>query len=724
EAVVTSVADDPNIPRGHQASQVGLRSGFAFPIKSRGEVLGVCEFFADRVMAIDEHQLRTYELVGQEIGQLIDRLRSSAKLEESERKFKAIFDQTYEFIGLLSPDGILLDANRTALEFVGAKAGDVIGKHFWETPWWTHSGELQETLKAAIKKAASGEFIRFESTHPSPDGSVRHFDVSIKPIFDGVGKVVLLIPEGRDMSEKREAEQRVSEFYSTVSHELRTPLTSIRGSLGLIEGGLTGTLSEKTLRLIKIARTESDRLIRLINDILDLRKIEAGMLELKKTTIESQLLVQRTIDGIRGMAESNGISLAAELNTAGPVFCDEDRVIQVLTNLASNAIKFSDHGGDVILRLDPGSGNTFRFSIIDHGMGIPKEQMHKLFGRFQQIDQSDRRQKEGTGLGLAITKAIVEDHGGQICVESEVGKGSTFWFELPATFTPVSTVTQESGPLTHVRPALIVEDDNNIAEILTAHLVANGFEVVHVQTLAEARERLTRYKPLIVLLDLTLPDGNGLDLLSSLNSDEYKDVPVVIITAMERDGAVTISHPVLIDWITKPFNETRLQNALDRAREQIGLAQVLVVEDDPATREILKQHLESLGVDCLEASNGVEALEAFRKSNPDLVILDITIPQPDGFAVVDTLRKEANGMKPLIVYTALDLTESQKSELKLGITAHLTKSAASPEQLTDTIREFLDGLLLRKPKDQLAIVDQSDETTTYRRKAAHELRET
>ena len=154
-----------------------------------------------------------------------------------------------------------------------------------------------------------------------------------------------------------------------------------------------------------IARQECDRLVRLINDILDLRKIESGMLELKKTTVETQELIKRTIDGIRGMAQGAQVELVAELNTGGPIFCDQDRIIQVLTNLSSNAIKFSAQGARVILSLSPGEGSAFRFCVKDHGSGIPANQMHKLFGKFQQLNQSDGRPKEGTGLGLAISKA-------------------------------------------------------------------------------------------------------------------------------------------------------------------------------------------------------------------------------------------------------------------------------------------------------------------------------
>lgn len=621
------------------------------------------------------------------------------RIAESERKFRAIFDQTFQLIGLLAPDGTLLEANRTALDLAGAERKDVIGLPFWECPWWAHSKELQEQLKQSVEEAASGKFVRFETSHPDSNGEMISIDFSLKPVLDEQGKVVMLIPEGRDISESKEAERRVRDFYSTVSHELRTPLTSIRGSLGLIEGGLAGEVPPKAARLINIARSESDRLIRLINDILDLRKIEAGKLELKKATVDVQTLVEKSMDGMRGMAADAGIALKSETLTNGPTECDEDRILQVLSNLISNAIKFSPPGSEVLLSVEPGVGHSFRFNIVDKGPGIPADQMHKLFGKFQQLDQGDTRKiQKGTGLGLAITKSIVELHGGSIGVESKVGDGTTFWFELPASFKPKHVKTPSEPQAIH--PALIVEDDDRIAEILEEHLLQDGFKVARVATLQEAREKLSQITPLVIILDLKLPDGDGLDLLKSLSEDSARSkIPVVIVTASTQGDTSTFGHPAVIDWITKPFSEDQLHYALSCAREKIGPARVLIVEDDPSTRAVLSEQLSALGIRCLEAADGAEALTRFRGENPDLIILDLVIPPPNGYDVVDILRNEKNGVKPLIVYTASDLSEEQKRKLQLGLTAHLTKGTTTQDHLLNTVRQFLNGLLEQEPKE-------------------------
>jgi len=263
-----------------------------------------------------------------------------------------------------------------------------------------------------------------------PDGEERWLWARLSSMFDEHGKLTGLCGVTNDITERKEAEKRVSEFYSTVSHELRTPLTSIRGALGLIEGGLAGEISEKGATLIKIARTESDRLIRLINDILDIRKIQAGMLELKKQRIAAEALIMQTVDSLQGIADEGQIVLETRIDSTGFINCDRDRIVQVLNNLISNAIKFSQAHSKVLVVLKDGEPDNLRIEVIDHGMGISTKNLQKLFVMFQQLDSSDSREKGGTGLGLAISKAIIETHSGQIGVESELGVGSKFWFEL------------------------------------------------------------------------------------------------------------------------------------------------------------------------------------------------------------------------------------------------------------------------------------------------------
>ena len=233
----------------------------------------------------------------------------------------------------------------------------------------------------------------------------------------------------RDITERKEVEERVKDFYSMVSHELRTPLASIRTALGLMES-FTDELSDKTRPVVKIAATEADRLMRLINDILDMRKIEAGKLELALDAHDIAKLVSRAVVSIDSLAQQAKVTIKENLVPDLDVYCDGDRILQVLSNILANAIKYSPSPGEVTVSCEK-SGASCKISVRDLGPGVAKNQAHKLFGRFEQLRSKDGKQRAGSGLGLAIAKAIVEQHGGEIGVELPDGGGSIFWFSLP-----------------------------------------------------------------------------------------------------------------------------------------------------------------------------------------------------------------------------------------------------------------------------------------------------
>ncbi len=246
------------------------------------------------------------------------------------------------------------------------------------------------------------------------------------------GELIARAREAEAVVEQRKAVERLKdEFVSTVSHELRTPLTSIRGALGLLEGGVVGELPAEALEVVHIARTNTDRLMRIINDILDLDKIEAGKLELSPRGVDVRRLVADLLEGLGPVAAEAKVELRADVQGNVALVADEDRIAQVLTNLMSNALRYSPPEGQVELRVELAAGGRVRFTVRDRGPGIVESDIARLFGRFEQLDSGDRWRKGGTGLGLAISKAIVEQHGGTIGVASTIGQGSTFWFELP-----------------------------------------------------------------------------------------------------------------------------------------------------------------------------------------------------------------------------------------------------------------------------------------------------
>jgi signal transduction histidine kinase len=263
------------------------------------------------------------------------------------------------------------------------------------------------------------------------DGVVRYFNTIKSPIITASHGINLMVAVCRDITERKEVERRVNEFNSMVSHELRTPLTAIRAALGLIEGGQTEPISPTNMELVHIASTECERMIRLINDLLDIKKIAANKLDLKLVALHPADVIETVMAAMSGVARENGIELVSSLQDRRPFQGDRDRIIQVAANLVSNAIKFSPAQTKVKLSTEVVDQNTIRFSVSDRGPGIAETDFDKLFVAFQQLDSSDSRAQGGTGLGLAISKAIVDRHGGKIGLQSDSEGGTTFWFDLP-----------------------------------------------------------------------------------------------------------------------------------------------------------------------------------------------------------------------------------------------------------------------------------------------------
>lgn len=291
---------------------------------------------------------------------------------------------------------------------------------------WAVDGEIQIVLCTAHSDHSRGDMRRRLGVTDRWLLLKKPFDVAEVRQLAGA-----LTEKWRLARRAKELEGLKDDFISTVSHELRTPMTSIRGSLSLLENGVVGSLTGDAMELVQIARANAERLIRLINDMLDLHKIQAGRLDHRPSRVAIPGLVVSAVDGVRALALEAGVAQRIDVVFEGPIVGDEDRLVQVLTNLLSNAIKFTPRGGVVTVKVEPAGADFVRFWVIDHGSGIEAGQIPRLFQRFQQVDSSSTRATGGTGLGLAICKAIVERHGGSIGVESTVGEGSRFWFDLP-----------------------------------------------------------------------------------------------------------------------------------------------------------------------------------------------------------------------------------------------------------------------------------------------------
>jgi PAS domain S-box-containing protein len=360
-----------------------------------------------------------------------DRRRAENTLDYTERLFRQMAESMRDVFWIAAPDFSSFVYVSPAYESCwGRPCKELLQdpKSWWKVVYPPDLPVLVQKFEALVEARDLNFSHEFRIVK---DDQLRWLWIRTFPVFDVDGNLIRICGITHDISERKEAERRVTEFNSMVSHELRTPLTSIRAALGLIEGGQTKGLGE-TLDLVHIARVECERMGRLINDLLDIKKIESERLELKIEQLAPLDIVDAVLSAHRGYATESGITLRADVSTNERFTGDRDRIIQVMTNLVSNAIKFSPPGKEVLLSVHIIDGGKLRFSVADEGPGIPEPARNKLFVAFQQIDSSDSRDKGGTGLGLAISKAIIERHGGTIGFNSKDDRGCIFWFELPS----------------------------------------------------------------------------------------------------------------------------------------------------------------------------------------------------------------------------------------------------------------------------------------------------
>ena len=508
-------------------------------------------------------------------------------------------------------------------------------------------------------------------------------------VRDASGNAVRIIGAMADITERRAMERMKDEFISTVSHELRTPLTSIRGALGLLSSGRLGKLQEKGQRLLEIASSNTDRLVRLINDILDIERIESGKVTLVKVNCDAGDLARQAADVVRALADRENIAITVDAQPVSLVG-DPDRLVQTLTNLLGNAVKFSPAASTIRVTVKR-EGQNVVFAVTDQGRGVPPDKLSAIFERFQQVDASDSRDKGGSGLGLAICRSIVRQHGGDIHVESELGRGSTFTVTIPA------GVALAAEPATAITPKKIVyvcDDDSASRDILNYFLKERGYDVRGIASGQELLRAVAERKPDAILLDLFMPDMNGWETLARLKSEPHAaDVPVIVVSVLSPDetGATGLD---LAGWVQKPLDEKALAGVVDRAFRQANRRpRLMLVEDDEDLASIIIASFERYGIETIHARDGKQAIEMARGIEPDLLILDLILPGLDGYAVVDWLKDHEvwRGL-PLIVYSATEPSPSQRERLRLGHTEFMTKSRVAPEEFEKRIVALLDTL--------------------------------
>lgn len=621
--------------------------------------------------------------------------RNQARLIEAEhaarenaRYLQAILDNAVDGIITIDEQGTVQSFNRAAETIFGYQAAEVLGRNvnmLMPEPYHSqHDGYLRNYRDTGVARIIG---VGREVEGRRRDGSTFPLDLAVsRSEHLGSPTYIGLV---RDITERKRVEKMKSEFVSTVSHELRTPLTAIRGALGLVGGGALGAVSEPVGAMLKIASNNTERLLLLINDILDIQKIESGQMVFRFKSLEVSPFLRQLLLDLAAYGEQYDVRFELVREVAGAhVYADRERLAQVMANLLSNAAKFSPAGQRVEVAVS-GLEKHWRISVTDVGPGIPEAFQPRLFERFTQADSTDARGKGGTGLGLAITKAIVEKHGGRIGFVTRPGAGTTFHVDLPL-IAGGAAAEETRAPGGDAQPArvLVVEDDPDVAALIQRMLTDAGCVADVAHDAAQARALLARHGQAyqLMTLDIVLPGEDGLSLLHSLRASEAtRRLPVVVLSLKADEarhelngGAVNV-----LDWLSKPIDQARLVEVVRRAAASDRQPRVLHVEDDPDILRVIDAMLVEQ-CELTAATTLAAARAALLRQEFDLVLLDVGLPDGSGLELLDTIEHRVRPPR-VVIFSAQDVSPADAGRVQ----AALVKSRTSNEELVRFLRETM-----------------------------------
>jgi PAS domain S-box-containing protein len=670
---------------------------------------------------------------------------SEKRLRSAEEKYRSIFENAVTGIFQSTPAGRYQSVNPAMAKILGyASAKDLIATMTnIATQLYVNPVQRQEFISYMT---ANGSVSEFEAQVYRKDGSIIWISTSAVVVKDATDNLLYYEGTVEDITHRKQAEETLrknkeaaeeanrakSQFLANMSHELRTPLNAIIGYSEMLQEDAEDLGYEDLTPDLEKIRGAGKHLLALINDILDISKIEAGKMELYLESFDVAQVISDVEHTIQPLLDKNHNALKVECcSNIGDMHADLTKLRQSLLNLLSNAAKFTEHGtitltvrkDESIEELDRNQHCDFMlFQVADTGIGMSLEQLDKVFQAFTQADASTTRKYGGTGLGLAITRHFCRMMGGDISVKSTLGQGSTFTIRLPmrvplakervAAEAPVlpsfsaNTIPLPSGKSlgcsttstgSQLATILIIDDDASVRDLMTRYLSREGF---HVETAASGDEglRLARQlRPDAITLDVLLPNINGWQLLSVLKADpELADVPIVVMSII--DDKNTGFRLGATDYLTKPIDYKRLTRLLNHYRPPAAQSlaaptgRVLVAEDDPVTREMFRRTLEKEDWLVMEAANGQHALETLAESVPDLILLDLMMPEMDGFQFITALRQHPVWRTlPVIVVTAMDLTPTDRLRLNGHVEQILQKGCYNRDQLLQEVRDLVLG---------------------------------
>ncbi len=642
--------------------------------------------------------------------QITDRNR---KLTEATTFLNNVLESSTEY-SIIATDleGEILTWNEGARRNYGYAADEMVGNtnaRVLYLPEDLHSGKVQDLLDVASRTGkAEGVFERLRK-----DGSRFAASVAITRRRGADGAAVGFLLISKDITEQKALEEQLrrkneelqeqyrrvqeanrlkSEFLANMSHELRTPLNAIIGFTELMHDGKTGPVSPPQQEYLGDVLTSARHLLQLINDVLDLSKVESGKMDFRPERVDLVKLVQEIRDILRTLAAGKRIPVQMEIDPAvADVVLDPAKFKQVLYNFVSNALKFTPDEGRVTIRIRPEPHGRFRLEVEDSGIGIRPEDLGRLFVEFQQLDAGAAKKYPGTGLGLALTKRIVEAQGGKVGVQSVPRQGSVFFAILPRVCGAAEASPDEAAaslaPLAGTANVLVVEDDPKDREWIMQTLTAAGYEVTPASSGAQAIALCRLHGFDAITLDLLLPDMNGWEVLGAARGGgRNQNTPIIVVTVLAEQG-IGVGFGIQ-DLLVKPVREEALIEALDRA----GVSPrdgVLVVDDSPQELKLAERMLTDLGYRAVCVCGGENGLRAAEKTRPAVVILDLLMPGLDGFAFIRLYRQTRAGRRtPVIVWTHKDVTSEDRNILHASAQAVVQKESGA-QALLEELHRYL-----------------------------------
>jgi PAS domain S-box-containing protein len=625
------------------------------------------------------------------------------ELREQQTYTRGLIESNIDALMTTDPLGIITDVNRQMIEITGGTREELVGTPFKD--YFTDPKRAEDGIRKVLAedrvtnyeltlrdKAGKETVVSYNATtFRGADGRLRGVFAAARDITEHKALEEQLRKKNEELVEQyqrvQEANRLKSEFLANMSHELRTPLNGIIGFAELMHDAKVGPVSTDQKEYLGDILTSSKHLLQLINDVLDLAKVESGKMEFRPEALDVGRVVSEVKDVLRTLAAQKRIKIESHIEPGlDAISSDIGKLKQVLYNYLSNALKFSPDEGKVMVRVKPENGTDFRIEVEDHGIGIKAEDMGRLFVEFQQLDASTAKKYPGTGLGLALTKRIIEAQGGRVGARSAPGQGSVFYAVLPRGAKPATAEPDARlpAPMPGAPRVLVIEDDPRDRAWIVQTLVDVGYGVEAVATGEEALAhcRSTRFDA--ITLDLLLPDTDGRDLLQAIRGGGVNhDTPIIVVTVIPDKGLAAGFQ--VADILTKPVAAEDLVKSLRRTAVAVdGSSYVLIVDDDQSGSKLAARALEDAGYRHTWVGGAEDGLRAAARSAPAAVVLDLLMPDVDGFEFLHRFRGTPVGRRtPVIVWTVKDLSRQERTKLLAAVQGIVMKGDGTAALLAE-----------------------------------------